>query len=157
MASDKICCFICGELTRSRQRFILHPMSEKNEKYREFYVTFVDPSFSFDSLAVNSSLYLCRKASSCYTKLDAGVAKAEALSSIIKNLKDLKGESHSDIHSFSPQRGDNLGEGTSGFSLLGKRTPVQRTLQPAARKRLRMTSAKVGGSSNKSIVTLYAY
>ena len=156
MASDKIYCFIRGELTRSRQRFILHPISEKNEKHREFYIMFVDPSFSFDSLAVNSSLYLCRKASSCYTKLDAGVAKAEALSSIIKSLKDLKGESHSNIHSFLPQRGDNLGEGTSGFSLLGKRTPVQRMLHPAARKRLRMTTAKVGSYSSKIIVTLYA-
>lgn len=154
MASGKIYCFICGELTRPRQRFVFHPLSESNEKHRKFYTTFVDPSFSFDSLAVNSSLYLCRKAPSCYSKLDAGVAKAEALSSVIKNLKELKGEPHSDIRieiSILPQRDDSLGEGSPGVatgtsSLLGKRTPVQRTVQPAVRKRLRMSTstAKVG-------------
>ena len=85
-------------------------MSGKNEKHCEFYIRFVDPSFFFDSITC-TSLYLCRKASSCYTKLDAGVMKAEALSSVIKNLKDLKGESHGNIHSTSPQRGDSLGEG----------------------------------------------
>ena len=150
MATGNHHCFICGELTRSQERFILHPVSERNKKHREFYTAFVDTAFSFDSLAVTSLLYVCRKASSCYTKLDAGLSKAEALSGIIKNLKDLKGDSCSNIHSSSPLCSDNLGVGTSSFSLLGKRTPIQRTQQTAARKRLRMTSAKVGSSSNKN-------
>ena len=105
-ASGKIYCFICGELTRPQQRFVFHPLSASNEKHRKFYTTFVDPSFSFISLAVNSSLYLCRTSSSCYSKLDAGVAKAESLSSIVKDLKDLKGEPHRDS--------DNPGEGSPG-------------------------------------------
>ena len=137
----EVYCFICGELTRPRQQFVFHPASDSNKKHRNFYTTFVDPSYSFDSLAANSSLFVCRKGSSCYSKLDAGVAKAEALSRVIKNIKDLL-----------PQRDDNLGEASSpgaatGTSCsLGKRTPIQRAPQPAARKRLRMSTstAKVG-------------
>lgn len=153
MASDNFCCFICGELVRPQQRFILHPTTKTNAKHRDFYATFMDPSFSFDSLAANYPLYLCRKASGCYSKLDAGVAKVEALSSIIEDLKGLMGESHSNIQirvSVSVLQGnDNPGEGTSPrfttdtSSLLGKRTSVQRAHQPVARKRLRMSSVNV--------------
>ena len=140
----EIYCFICGELTRPRQRFVFHPASDNNEKHRNFYTTFVDPSYSFDLLAANSSLFVCRKGSSCYSKLDAGVAKAEALSRIIKNIKDLLPHT---------ERGDNPGEGSSpgaatGTSCsLGKRTPVQRAPQPAARKRLRMSTSTAKVSS----------
>ena len=136
----EVYCFICGELTQPRQRFIFHPASDSNKKHHNFY-TFVDPSYSFDSLAANSSLFICRKGSSYYSKLDAGVAKAEALSRVIKNIKDLL-----------PQRDDNLGEALSPGAAtgtncsLGKRTPIQRAPQLAARKRLRMSTstAKVG-------------
>ena len=33
---------------------VCFPSSASNKKHRKFYTTFVDPSFSFDSLAVNS-------------------------------------------------------------------------------------------------------
>ena len=85
MAGTSFCrestCIVCGKDVLPDFRRILHPPSKTNSPVREFFVRFLQSSFTFPA---EETLYVCKN--SCFPKLDQGMSKVRAVEQLIRDL-----------------------------------------------------------------------